>query len=342
MKKLLTFVSAITAGAIGTASADVSVSGTSNFFYGSGSGNLNSTAQEDAVSVVGGTLAFAMSTETTNGITVSGSASVSALTTDAAVAETGPALGALSQISFGMDGMTVTLGDINNAGSGTGEGGDVSSFASVNAQRLTTASAGTANVNDSSMDGIADGTGINVSTSIGAASVDLTFVSKVGSGRNSMATNAKTTGYSAGYAVNVGFDVGGASVNVATGGSEAQVAGVKNDSANAIEVSYPVSDALSATIGASSGTRAAGDEDNMFVTAAYTMDADTTLSLGYARGDSTDASNVLDKATVTSVNVSRSLGGGVSVFAEYAAVANDNATVSTTGNSFAVGTVVAF
>ena len=342
MKKLLTFVSAITAGAIGTASADVSVSGSSNFFYGSGSGNLNSTAQEDAVSVVGGTLAFAMSTETTNGITVSGSASVSALTTDAAVAETGPALGKLSQISFGMDGMTVTLGDINNAGSGTGEGGDVTSFASVNAQRLTTASAGTANVNDSSMDGIADGTGINVSTSIGAASVDATFVSKVGSGRNSLATTAKTTGYSAGYAVNVGFDVGGASVNVATGGSEAQVAGVKNDSANAIEVSYPVSDALSATIGASSGTRSAGDEDNMFVTAAYTMDADTTLSVGYARGDSTSSTNVLDKASVTSVNVSRSLGGGVSVFAEYAAVANDNATVSTTGNSFAVGTVVAF
>jgi len=342
MKKLLTFVSAITAGAIGTASADVSVSGTSNFFYGSGSGNLNSTAQEDAVSVVGGTLAFAMSTETTNGITVSGSASISAKTTDAAVAETGPALGKLSQISFGMDGMTVTLGDINNAGSGTGEGGDVSSFASVNAQRLTTASAGTTVVNDSSMDGIADGTGINVSTSIGAASVDVTFVSKVGSGRNSMATNAKTTGYSSGYAVNVGFDMAGASVNVATGGSEAQVAGVKNDSANAIEITYPVSDALSATLGASSGTRSAVAEDNMFVTAAYTMDADTTLSLGYARGDSTDASNVLDKATVTSVNISRSLGGGVSVFAEYAAVANDNATVSTTGNSFAVGTVVAF
>ena len=342
MKKLLTFVSAITAGAIGTASADVSVSGSSNFFYASGSGDANSATQEDSMSVVGGTLAFAMSTETTNGITVSGSATVSAVTTDTTTAARAVANGGLSQISFGMDGMTVTLGDINNAGSGTGEGGDVTSFASVNAQRLTTASAGTANVNDSSMDGIADGTGINVSTSIGAASVDLTFVSKVGSGRNSMATNAKTTGYSAGYAVNVGFDVGGASVNVATGGSEAQVAGVKNDSANAIEITYPVSDALSATLGASSGTRSAVAEDNMFVTAAYTMDADTTLSLGYARGDSTSATNVLDKATVTSVNISRSLGGGVSVFAEYAAVANDNATVSTTGNSFAVGTVVAF
>ena len=341
MKKLLTFVSAITAGAIGTASADVSVSGTSNFFYGSGSGNLNSTAQEDAVSVVGGTLAFAMSTETTNGITVSGSASISAKTTDAAVAETGPALGKLSQISFGMDGMTVTLGDVNNAGSGTGEGGDVTSFASVNAERLATAAANGAAANDSAMDGIADGTGINVSTSIGAASVDLTFVSKVGSGRNSLATTAKTTGYNSGYAVNVGFDMSGIAVNVAMGGSQAQVAGVENDSATALELSYPVSDALTVSAGGSSGKRGGADEDNSFVTAAYTMDADTTLSLGFASGDNT-ASSVLDKKATTSVNITRSLGGGVSVFAEYASVDNDAAAVSSSGTSLAVGTVVSF
>ena len=341
MKKLLTFVSAITAGAIGTASADVSVSGSSNFFYASGSGDANSAAQEDSMSVVGGTLAFAMSTETTNGITVSGSATVSAVTTDttATNSEAGTVNGGLSQISFGMDGMTVTLGDINNAGSGTGEGGDVSSFASVNAARLTTASAAAAN--DSAMDGISDGTGINVSTSMGAASVDLTFVPKVGSGRNSLATTAKTTGYNSGYAVNVGFDLGGAAVNVAAGGSQAQVAGVKNDSAVAVEASYPVSDALSVTFGASDGTRSGAEEDNMFVTAAYTMDADTTLSLGYAKGDNTTAT-VLDKASVSSVNITRSLGGGVSVFAEYAAVDNDNAAVATSGTSLAVGTVVSF
>ena len=341
MKKLLTFVSAITAGAIGTASADVSVSGSSNFFYASGSGDANSTTQEDSMSVVGGTLAFAMSTETTNGITVSGSATVSAVTTDttATNSEAGPVNGGLSQISFGMDGMTVTLGDINNAGSGTGEGGVVSSFAHVNAARLTTASAAAAN--DSAMDGISDGTGINVSTSMGAASVDLTFVPKVGSGRNSLATTAKTTGYNSGYAVNVGFDLGGAAVNVAAGGSQAQVAGVKNDSAFAIEASYPVSDALSVTVGASDGTRGAAEEDNMFVTAAYTMDADTTLSVGYAKGDNT-ASSVLDKASVSSVKISRSLGGGVSVFAEYAAADNDNAAVATSGTSLAVGTVVSF
>ncbi|MDA1284208.1 MAG: porin [Proteobacteria bacterium] len=340
MKKLLTFVSAITAGAIGTASAEVSVSGSSNFFYAAGSGDANSTTQEDYMSVVGGTLAFAMSTETTNGITVSGSASVSAATTDVTTgAGAAPANGGLSQINFGMDGMTVTLGDINNAGSGTGEGGIVTSFAHVNAARLTTVSAAAAN--DSAMDGIADGTGINLSTSIGAASVDVTFVTKVGSGRNSLATTAKTTGYNSGYAVNVGFDFAGAAVNVAGGGSQAQVAGVKNDSAFAIEASYPVSDALSVTFGASDGTISGAEEDNMFLTAAYTMDADTTLSVGYAKGDNT-ASSVLDKATISSVNISRSLGGGVSVFAEYAAGDYDNAAVATSGTSLAVGTKIAF
>jgi len=344
MKKLLTFVSAITAGAIGTASADVSVSGSSNFFYASGSGDANSAIQEDSMSVVGGTLAFAMSTETTNGITVSGSATVSALTTDTGVGATAVPNGGLSQISFGMDGMTVTLGDINNAGSGTGEGGDVSSFASVNAARLTTASAAAAN--DSAMDGIADGTGINISTSIGAASVELTLVSTVGSGRNSLSANTKTAGYNNGYALNVGFDLAGAAVNVAAGGADSMVAGTNNDSAFAVEASYPVSDALSVTVGTSSGTRGnaalvAADEDNMFVTAAYTMDADTTLSLGYASGDNT-AATVLDKATVSSVNITRSLGGGVSVFAEYAAVDNNNAGTTTSATSLAVGTVVSF
>ena len=341
MKKLLTFVSAITAGAIGTASADVSVSGSSNFFYASGTGDANSTTQEDAMSVVGGTLAFAMSTETTNGITVSGSATVSAVTTDTAATVTSVGVGGLSQISFGMDGMTVTLGDINNAGSGTGEGGDVTSFASVNAERLAVNAANGAAANDSAMDGISDGTGINVSTSIGAASVDLTFVPKVGSGRNTLASASKTTGYNSGYAVNVGFDVSGIAVNVAMGGSQAQVAGVENDTATALEISYPVSDALSVTAGGSSGKRGGADEDNSFVTAAYTMDADTTLSLGYAKGDNT-AATVLDKASIASVNITRSLGGGVSVFAEYAAVDNDNAAVATSATSFAVGTVVSF
>ena len=345
MKKLLTFVSAITAGAIGTAAAEVSVSGSGNFYYSTASGDTAETAQDDSMSVTGGSVVFSMSTETTNGITVSGSASITADTDDiaeytaSAAAASGVATG-MSSLTFGMDGMTITLGDINNAGSGTGEGGDVATFASTHAGHYA-GTAAAAGANDSAMDGVADGTGINVSTSMGGASVDLTFVSKVGSGRNSLLTASTTTGYSSGYAINVGFDVAGASVNVAAGGSQAKATATDNNTATALEVSYPASDALTVTVGGSSGTIAAGDEDNMFITAAYAMDADTTLSLGYGKGDNT-TSGTLDKQTATTVNVSRSLGGGVSVFAEYASVSNDNAGASTTGTAMTVGTSVSF
>jgi hypothetical protein len=348
MKKLLTFVSAISAGAIGTAAADVSVSGSGTFYYSSASGDTAETAQDDTMSVTGGSVVFAMSTETTNGITVSGSASITADTDDIAEytttsnvsAPAGGAVGGMSSLAFGMDGMTITVGDINNAGSGTGEGGDVATFASTHAGHFA-GTAAAASANDSAMDGIADGTGINVSTSMGAASVDATFVSKVGSGRNSLLTASTTTGYSSGYALNVGFDVAGASVNVAAGGSQAKAATAKNNTATAIEVSYPASDALTLTVGGSSGTIAGADEDNMFIHAAYAMDADTTLSLGYGKGDNT-TSGTLDKSTATTVNVSRSLGGGVSVFAEYASVSMDNASAGTSGTAMTVGTSVSF
>ena len=344
MKKLLSIVSAISAGAIGTAAAEVSVSGAGNFYYSSASGDTTEATQEDSMSVTGGSVAWSMSTETTNGITVSAGATISRDTDDVAeyssTAAASTAVTGMSALTFGMDGMTVTLGDINNAGSGTGEGGDVATFASTHAGHYA-GTAAAAGANDSAMDGIADGTGINVSTSMGAAAIDVTFVSKVGSGRNSLLTNSKTTGYSSGYAINVGFDVAGASVNVAAGGSQAKATATDNNTATALEVSYPASDALTVTVGGSSGTIAAGDEDNMFITAAYAMDADTTLSIGYGSGDNT-TSGTLDKQTATTVNVSRSLGGGVSVFAEYAAVANDNAGVGTSGSAMTVGTSVSF
>ena len=345
MKKLLTFVSAITAGAMGSAAADVSVSGGSNFYYSSASGDVAHTIQDDAMSVTGGSVVFTMSTETTNGITVGGSASITADTDDIAEytangAAAGGAATGMSQLTFGMDGMTITLGDVNNAGSGTGEGGDVATFASTHAGAFT-AGTSTASASDSAMDGIADGTGINVSTSMGAASVDLTFVSKVGSGRNSLLTTSKTTGFSSGYAINVGFDMAGASVNVAAGGSQAKAQTAKNNTATAVEASYPVSDALTVTAGASSGSIGGADEDNMFITAVYAMDADTTVSLGYGKGDTT-LSSVLDKATATTLNVSRSLGGGVSVFAEYADVSFNDAGVDSSGSAMTVGTSVSF
>ena len=249
-------------------------------------------------------------------------------------------VGGMKNLTLGMDGMTVTLGQVDGVGSGTGEGGDVATFASTHAGVMSGASASSAN--DSAMDGIADGTGINVSTSLGAASVDLTYVATKGSGANSLLNDATTTGRVSGMSLNVGFDMAGASVNVATGGNQANESGAKNDSATAVEVTYAASDALSVTVGGSAGTISGADEDNVFVSGAYTMDADTTLSFGYGKGDNTTSAGVVDKATAMTVNVSRSLGGGVSVFAEYASVSVDNAAVGTSGTAMTVGTSVSF
>ena len=284
-----------------------------------------------------------MSTETTNGIGVSASASITRDTDDVTTGatEAGAVAGGMNALTFAMDGMTISLGDVDNAGSGTGEGGDVAVFASSHAG-VHAAGTSVAAASDSSMDGIADGTGINVSTSLGDASVDLTYVQKVASGANSYAATATTTGYSSGYAINVGFDMAGASVNVAAGGSQAKATANKNNTGMAIEASYPMSDALTFTVGGSSGTIADADEDNIFLTAAYTMDADTTLSVGIAEGDSTSSAGSHDSATATTINVTRSLGGGVSVFAEYADINQSDAGTNSSASAVSVGTSVTF
>ena len=343
MKKLLTFVSAITAGAIGTASAEISVSGTSNFYYASGTGDANSITNEESMQVVGGSMAFAMSTETSNGVTVSGSMTISADTDNvvASAANAGPALGGMSSIVFGLDGMTVTLGDINNAGSGTGGGGDVSTFAATHAASVTTTTNNGAAGADAAIDGIADGSGINVATSMGDIAVNATFVTTVGSGRNSLAADTKTTGFASGYAVDLGFSALGASVNVAAGGSTSQVEATSNNTAVGFEVSYPYSDVLTLSAGTSQGTLSDVEVDNMFVTAAYTMDADTTLSLGYSTKDN-ETGGVVDEERMTTVNVSRSLGGGVSIFAEYASADYETDNTGSSGSSVALGTTVSF
>ena len=339
MKKLLTLVSAITAGAIGTAAAEVSVSGSGTFYYASGSGTNTDADNSDSMTVSGGSIDFSMSTETTNGITVTASGSITADTDDVGDAATAAAPAAPTSVTFAMDGMTVSVGDIDNAGSGTGEGGDVSTFAAKHAGRFVTASAASL---DSAVNGVGDGQGVVVTTSIGDVALGVSFVPTVGADRTSLVASQSTTGLASGYGINLGFDVAGASVDLAAGGAQANTTANKNNSATAIEISYPATDSVSVTVGGSAGTIATADVDNMFAKAAYTMDADTTLSLGYAKGDNTTTGGVIDKASTTSVNVSRSLGGGVSLFAEYASISANNAGVSTTATSFALGTSVAF
>ena len=78
MKKLLTLVASITAAAIGTAKAEISASGSGTFYYATGGGStaISVSGAEDSTVISGGSVAWSMSTETDNGITISGGASL--------------------------------------------------------------------------------------------------------------------------------------------------------------------------------------------------------------------------------------------------------------------------
>ena len=72
----------------------------------------------------------------------------------------------------------------------------------------------------------------------------------------------------------------------------------------------------------------------MGATYAMSLDADTSLTLGY--NSTKDASN---SNTQAEVGISRSLGGGASAFLDVKNVSGDG---SNTGTAFAIGSSVAF
>lgn len=343
MKKLLTLVASITAAAIGTAKAEISASGSGTFYYATGGGStaISVSGAEDSTVVSGGSVAWAMSTETDNGITISGGASLTRDTDNITSGGGAATAGGMKKLTLAMDGMTVQLGDIDNAGSGAGDGGDVSTFASTYAGLFF--SANTADAGDAANDGIGDGQGIHINTSLtDGVTLDLSYVPQVAEAASSMLTSATTSGAQAGLGVGISTTIAGAAVELGYATATQTATNTENDTGFGAEATYAISDALSVTAGGYAGTLADVDKDGMFATATYTMDADTTVKVGYATADSTTEANVVAKAIVTSVNISRSLGGGVSVFAEYANRSDDDTGVDTNGNATVIGTSVSF
>lgn len=343
MKKLLTLVASITAAAIGTAKAEISASGSGTFYYATGGGStaISVSGAEDSTVVSGGSVAWAMSTETDNGITISGGASLTRDTDNITSGGGAATAGGMKLLTLAMDGMTVQLGDIDNAGSGAGDGGDVSTFASTYAGLFF--SANTADAGDAANDGIGDGQGIHINTSLtDGVTLDLSYVPQVAEAASSMLTSATTSGAQAGLGVGISTTVAGAAVELGYATATQTATNTENDTGFGAEATYAISDALSVTAGGYAGTLADVDKDGMFATATYEMDADTTVKVGYATADSTTEANVVAKAIVTSVNISRSLGGGVSVFAEYANRSDDDTGVDTNGNATVIGTSVSF
>lgn len=322
MKKLTYLVSAVLAG-LGlstSANADVSVSGSSTLGY-------TAAGSETALHTFG-SVSFGLSTTTASGMTISTGAGITAETSSAAGAGGGGANSdAVARNVTGWDGLTfATSGSTIEIGTDVAlaDGvGDVSGVASdlVDVGMASSDASGAAVPKD-------EGAGISISTSVGGASVSIAYVadSSVDGDTVSDLNGATTSGASA----KVSTAVGPVGVTVAYVTHDSAST---NDTESAIAATY-ASDMGTVSVGYGSSTGATkGNETSV----AYSMslDADTSLSIGYGTYN-TGANDT----THTELALSRSLGGGASIFAEYINKGGD--TTGSETSSFAVGATVSF
>ena len=357
MKKLAYLASAIFAGLgfTSTASADVSVSGSSTLAYtASGSTTKLHTL---------GTVDFGLSTTTASGMTISSGASISMSTSGSPIA-TG-----WDGLTFSTGGATIEIGTDVALADGVGEVDGVHAFDGTMDHSGVEGVSRTVGVSTD------EGTGLGLSTSFGGASVGLAYVAQGGTdgGSSGQIDSATTTGASLKVSTSVGaVGITAAYVTVDTGSV--------TDTETAVSASY-ASDAGTVTIGYGASD---GKHDGTVASASYVMalDADTTISVGYATYDvrngsaqttsaltyssaavlaaKTAVSNAANETytiantvlaagsssgSETNVSVVRALGGGASVFADFGTVSG---TTGSTGASageqsaIAIGTSVSF
>lgn len=319
MKKLLIMVSALTAAVFSSAKADISVSGSAGLAMISGGNVLDGDASgsrstSGTLFQQGGAISFSMSTTSAGGLTVSAGAGITMDSNDRTDAK---AVSGLAALTFAADGFSFTIGDIDlPGGDGVGEVGFVASAQVDNGGYTQTGI----------VTGVSDteGYGFTASTSVGAASLTFGYLlDKAPEGIN----NAESASGDYGSGVTLAMPMGAASVTL----GYANVTGTADETTAGVAVSY----------GLGGGTLKVGYEstdeatDSSTVAASFSgsLDADTTYAIGYTDGEQGSLAS-----TSTEAKITRSLGGGVSVFAEIQSLDGSG----TSGTNMAVGTTVAF
>jgi len=304
MKKLAYMVSAITAAAFSTAHADISVSGSAGVSYHSAGSNTEV--------VHGGAVSFALSTTTDSGMTISSSAGI----TNDIDGDGGTSTTGMTSITFAAGGTTISIGDDIGATDGTGEVGDIVAQADFLANGPTTSV------------GIGDheGSGVSLTTGLGDASLTAVYVyDGGGAGDLDGAANTATS-------VKVSMPMG--AISVAGSYASSDIGGTV-DNESAISASYAAAGGT-LTVGYASSDGDTTTNNGTAGSVKYAMDLDgTAITVGYVSYDTNATSSITD------IIVSRSLGGGASVYAEMRSVTG---TVSggSDNNSMAIGTSVSF
>jgi hypothetical protein len=307
MKKIAYLVSAVAAG-LGfstAAQADVTVSG---------SGGLEVLSAGSTTTVYqGGAVSFALSTTTASGIAVSTSSGWG-IDSDTADSDASGAQ-EFTSLSLAAGGNTVTFATAMELPAGGGVGGVSKDLVS------TGLAAGTASAGA----GDHTGHGVSLSTALGSASLTIGYVFDT----DTAANNSTTSGNDTAFGVGVSMPMGALTVSInhaqdngasssETGGNVAYAIG-----GGTLKVGY-----LDDTTSGAAATEISG---------AYSMslDADTSLAVGYKSTDEGSANT-----QVTEVGITRAMGGGVSLFLDYSSISGS--TGSGNNSAVAFGTNISF
>jgi len=309
MKKLLVLISSAFAAMIGSAKADISVSG--SYGLGAVSGNGSATNIYS-----GGAVSFALSSDLGNGVSVSSSAGITLDTNDTA---SSVAASGLSNVSFATGGSTITVGRaVGVAGTGTG---DVSGAAGDLVDEGGYTGTARAGVSDD------EGYGVSLATTFGSASVTVAHIldlTPTAAENNNASTTEDDTASGIAISVPVGdmtLSLGYASLDntseTESGGSVAYVMG-----GNTLSLGYQ-------SVQTASGT---DDETDASAKLATTLGS-ASVTIGYGSGKVGTS-----KTTATEISVSQSIGAGASLYFDIQNLTG----AGTSGSNMAVGTSFAF
>ena len=344
MKKLTLALSALAAVfGVSSANADVSVSGSGSVGY-----IAPASSGADGEVAVGQYISFGLSTTTASGMTISGGMG---LTQDES-ANNGMGVSGGRTLTFATGGASLKIGDVE-AGDTPGSvggliGGELDHHSDLNSNVAS-------GFNDD------DGLGFSFSTAIGASSLNITHVGNTGAdsygafdadGATSV-TSASVTMPMGAYSITAGVasadgtteSASGISVSGAIGGGTLTVGyslqtldeslADTSDTYTATATNSTTVSTITTTAGTDGDLAVDGDTTVVGATYAMSLDADTSVSIGYQSVKDADS----ESHTQTDVVVSRALGGGASVFLEMRNLSGDAAQ---DGTAIAVGSRVSF
>jgi hypothetical protein len=343
MKKLTLALSALAAVfGVSSANADVSVSGSGSVAYVS-----PATSGADGEVAVGQFVSFGLSTTTASGMTISGGMGLSnTLTTNNSQAVSGG-----KTLTFASGGASLTIGDVEVADTPGSVGGLVGDQVDDLGDLDSKVATGFADD---------DGLGFTFSTAVGSSTLSLGYVANTGADNYGAINGASITSVMAAgvsmpmgaYTLNIGMasadgtdeSSAGASISGSIGAGTLTVGystQTLDESAKdtAAAAAFASANATARTAGSTAATEGdlSADGDSVVMGATYSMsiDADTSLAIGYQNAkDADDESHTQFDATV-----SRALGGGASVFLEMRNLAGDT---DQDGTAIAVGSRVSF